>query len=275
MARAVRQFGEDCNLLKFNRVRLGVRLTSSSKYQKQSAFNLQNCLNFVVKHLRRNYCSLTCNLLDALRLRLLDLLAVNGNSSRMSSNMIAIWPTGKWFNVPFGWRIIDCVSWSDRQLNFGYFDILSQEWARRTSGTTKAWRHCAWTRLIRPIWPLPFSSTNRKFRFDTFDLASAALPHPTRLPLVPLPARQGHQVDSRKHCERKNVSGRIRKSGQRREDVKLLIMFFPFFVSLFFFSLPVEWKKLATRSIRWPDRCPRDCRAFLYECQPKHWDFYL
>ena len=38
----------------------------------------------------------------------------------------------------------------------------------------------------------------------------------------------------------KNVSGRIRKSGQRREDVKLLIMFFPFFVSLFFFSLPVE-----------------------------------
>ena len=159
---------------------------------------------------------------------------MNGNSSRMSSNMIAIWPTGKWFNVPFGWRIIDCVSWSDRQLNFGYFDILSQEWARRTSGTTKAWRHCAWTRLIRPIWPLPFSSTNRKFRFDTFDLASAALPHPTRLPLVPLPARQGHQVDSRKHCERKNVSGRIRKSGQRREDVKLLIMFFPFFVSLFF-----------------------------------------
>ena len=95
MARAVRQFGEDCNLLKFNRVRLGVRLTSSPNCQKQSALNLQNCLNFVVKHLRRNYCSLTCNLLDALRLRLLDLLAVNGNSSRMSSNMIAIWPTGK------------------------------------------------------------------------------------------------------------------------------------------------------------------------------------
>ena len=59
MARAVRQFGEDCNLLKFNRVRLGVRLTSSPNCQKQSALNLQNCLNFVVKYLRRNYCPLS------------------------------------------------------------------------------------------------------------------------------------------------------------------------------------------------------------------------